>query len=77
MKDKAGEIPKALAFSGYSHLDTVHRRWAAYYNNQALSTRNNEIITSKRDLITGKSWERSTLQLGPTKHFYDTYFRTA
>lgn len=77
MKDNKSEIPTALAFSGYCHLDTVHRQSDVYYSNQGLSTNNNEIIITKRDLVTGKSWERAALHLGPTKHFYDTYFRKA
>lgn len=77
MKDNKSEIPTALAFSGYCHLDTVHRQSDVYYSSQGLSTNNNEIIITKRDLIAGKSWERAALHLGPTKHFYDTDFRKA
>lgn len=76
MDKPISELNAAWVLTGFCHIEQAHERWQTYYNIHSLDTHNNEIITDKRDLITGKRWEWYVVQLGPTKLKYDLLYRT-
>lgn len=71
------ELNPEWVLHGFCPIDKVHQHWKNFYKTQSTNTLNNEIITTKRDLVTGERWERSSIYLGPTIHEYDTYYRNA
>ncbi|WNN38277.1 hypothetical protein RIN61_18990 [Pseudomonas inefficax] len=77
MSTPSQELNPEWVLYGFCPIDKVHQHWKNFYQAQSTNTLNNEIITTKRDLVTGERWERSSIYLGPTIHEYDTYFRSA